>query len=160
MIETLMEYWPVWLLAGEIAIILGLYRFILREWIVSHWEKKITQDDGDWLCELLSPVTQEVCENILTLAPRLVVDTVKNELLSSQGNLTRVSKPDESNEVEVGLSMAEGLLKELGLKNPNIIMVSRLAKSLLSRLEPDEGQIEPSEGIGKVKTGQELLQGL
>ena len=153
-------YWPVWLLAGEIAIILGLYRFVLREWIVSHWEKKVTQDDGEWLCDLLSPVTQEVCENILTLAPRLVVDTVKHELLSSQGNLTRVSKPDESNEVEVGLSMAEGLLKELGLKNPNIIMVSRLAKSLLGRLEANDSQAEPDNEITKVKIGQELLHDL
>ncbi len=160
MIETLMMYWPIWLLAGEIAIILGLYRFVLREWIVSHWENKITQDDGEWLCELLSPVTQEVCENILTLAPRLVVDTVKHELLSSQGNLTRVSKPDESNEVEVGLSMAEGLLKELGLKNPNIIMVSRLAKSLLGRLEANDSQTEPDNEITKVKIGQELLHDL
>lgn len=153
-------YWPIWLLAGEIAIILGLYRFVLREWIVSHWETKITQDDGEWLCELLSPVTQEVCENILTLAPRLVVDTVKHELLSSQGNLTRVSKPDGSNEVEVGLSMAEGLLKELGLKNPNIIMVSRLAKSLLGRLEANDSQTEPDNEITKVKIGQELLHDL
>jgi len=160
MIELLMAYWPIWLLVGEIAIILGLYRFVLREWIVSHWENKITSDDGKWLCELLSPVTDEVCENILTLAPRMVVDTIKGELLSGQGNLTRVSKPDGNNEMEVGLSMAEGLLKELGLKNPNIIMVARLAKSLLGRLDANESQIEPSNAITKVKIGQELLHDL
>jgi len=160
MIELLLTYWPIWLLVAEVGIILGLYRFVLREWIVSHWENKITSDNGLWLKELLSPVTDEVCENILTLAPRMVVDTIKGELLSAQGNLTRVSRPDESNEMEVGLSMAEGLLKELGLKNPNIIMVARLAKSLLGRLAPDESQIEPSNAITKVKIGQELLHDL
>ena len=112
------------------------------------------------LIELLAPVIDEVCENILTLAPRLVVDTIKGELLSSQGNLTRVSKPDGANEVEVGLGMAEGLLKELGLKNPNVIMVTRLAQSLLSRLGDDESHSEPSSSGVKVKTGQELLQTL
>lgn len=157
MLDILLAYWPVWLLAFEVAIILVLYRFVLREWIVSHWEEKVKEDEGNWLIELLAPVTDEVCDNILTLAPRLIVDTIKGELLSSQGNLTRVSKPDGASEMEVGLGMAEGLLKELGLKNPNVIMVTRLAQSLLSRLGPDESQTEPNNSNVKVKVGQELL---
>jgi len=157
MLDTLLAYWPIWFLVLELGIILLLYRFVLREWIVEHWEQKVKEDEGNWLIELLAPVTDEVCDNILTLAPRLIVDTIKGELLSSQGNLTRVSKPDGASEMEVGLGMAEGLLKELGLKNPNVIMVTRLAQSLLSRLGPDESQVEPNSPNVKVKVGQELL---
>jgi len=159
-LAALMLYWPIWLLTFEVIIILVLYRFVLREWIVSHWEEKVKEDDGDWLIDLLQPVIDEVSENILTLAPRAVVDVIKGELLSSQGNLARVSKPDGNNEIEVGLGMAEGLLKELGLKNPNVIMVTRLAQSLMSRIGTDESQIEPNSSSVKVKTGQELLNNL
>lgn len=160
MIDTLLLYWPFWLVAFEVTVILILYRFVLREWIVSHWENKVKEDEGGWLIDLLQPVIDEVSENILTLAPRAVVDVIKGELLSSQGNLARVSKPDGSNELEVGLGMAEGLLKDLGLKSPNVIMVTRLAQSLLSRVNEAESQIEPNSNIIKVKTGQELLDSL
>lgn len=160
MIDTLLLYWPFWLVAFEVSVLLLLYRFVLREWIVSSWEAKVKEDDGDWLIDLLRPVIDEVSENILTIAPRAVVDVIKGELLSSQGNLARVSTPDGSSELEVGLGMAEGLLKDLGLKNPNVIMVTRLAQSLLSRVNEAESQMEPSANIINVKTGQELLESL
>ena len=43
---------------GEIAIILILYRFVLREWIVDTWEKKLKSEG--YLIEILDPVIAEI----------------------------------------------------------------------------------------------------
>jgi len=48
------------LFIGEIGIILILYRFILRDWIINKWEDKITEDDGEWLIATLEPLLDEV----------------------------------------------------------------------------------------------------
>ena len=48
------------LFLGEIAIILILYRFVLRDWIINKWEDKITEDDGEWLIMTLEPLLDEV----------------------------------------------------------------------------------------------------
>ena len=46
------------LFVGEIFIILGLYRFVFRAWIVDHWETKIAEDE--WLIVNLEPVIDEI----------------------------------------------------------------------------------------------------
>jgi hypothetical protein len=46
------------LFLGEIAIILILYRFILREWIVDTWEKKLKSEG--YLIDILEPVIAEI----------------------------------------------------------------------------------------------------
>ena len=46
------------LFLGEIAIILILYRFVLREWIVDTWEKKLKTEG--YLIEILDPVIAEI----------------------------------------------------------------------------------------------------
>ena len=46
------------LFLGEIAIILILYRFVLREWIVDTWEKKLKSEG--YLIEILDPVIAEI----------------------------------------------------------------------------------------------------
>ena len=46
------------LFIGEIAIILILYRFVLREWIVDTWEKKLKSEG--YLIEILEPVIAEI----------------------------------------------------------------------------------------------------
>ena len=43
---------------GEIAVILILYRFVLREWIVDTWEKKLKTEG--YLIEILDPVIAEI----------------------------------------------------------------------------------------------------
>ena len=116
---------------AEIILLLCLYRFVLRGWIIEHWEDKIREDEGNWLIDILKPAIDEICEVVLTNAPSLVLDTLKHELLSNQGTLTRISKADPENNEEVGLEMAEMFLKELGLKNPSVIMTLRAGKGLL-----------------------------
>ena len=115
----------------EIILLLLLYRFVLRGWIIQHWEDKIREDEGNWLVDLLQPAINEICDTVLSTAPSLVLDTLKNELLSNQGNLTRVSKANPDDEQEVGMEMAEMFLKELGIKKPGVIMTLRAGKGLL-----------------------------
>ena len=43
---------------GEIAVILILYRFVLREWIVDTWEKKLKSEG--YLIDILEPVIAEI----------------------------------------------------------------------------------------------------
>jgi transposase-like protein len=45
---------------GEIAIILVMYRFLLRKWIIEHWEEKIRSEQGNWLVEILEPAIEEI----------------------------------------------------------------------------------------------------
>jgi len=46
------------LFTGEILIILVLYRFVLRQWVVAEWEAKF--DEENWLVERLEPVIDEI----------------------------------------------------------------------------------------------------
>ena len=48
----------IYLFVGEIAIILVMYRFMLRQWIVEHWDEKL-QEEG-WLIFRLEPVIDEI----------------------------------------------------------------------------------------------------
>ena len=46
------------LFIGEIATLLLLYRFVLRQWIVDTWETKLKQEG--YLIEILEPVIAEI----------------------------------------------------------------------------------------------------
>ena len=46
------------LFTGEIMIILLLYRFLLRDWVIQKWEEKI-EEEG-WLIVKLEPVIDEI----------------------------------------------------------------------------------------------------
>ena len=46
------------LFVGEIVIILVLYRFVLRQWVVAEWEAKF--EEKDWLVSNLEPVIDEI----------------------------------------------------------------------------------------------------
>ena len=48
----------IYLFVGEIALILLMYRFMLRQWIVEHWDEKL-QEEG-WLIFRLEPVIDEI----------------------------------------------------------------------------------------------------
>jgi len=43
---------------AEIILILGLYRFVLRDWIIQKWEQKM--DEEGWLVIRLEPVIDEI----------------------------------------------------------------------------------------------------
>ena len=102
--------------ACEIALLLCLYRFLLRGWII-----------------------ESITDNILELAPDAVLKVLKHELLANTGNLTRVSHADPNNTTEVGLEMAEMALKELGIKKPGVIMTMRMGQQLLNLYNNKQG---------------------
>ena len=37
-----------------------MYRFLLRKWIIEHWEEKIRSEQGEWLIEILEPAIEEI----------------------------------------------------------------------------------------------------
>ena len=57
------------LFTGEIAIILLLYRFLLRDWVIAKWEEKI-EEEG-WLIVKLEPVIDEI-EDINEITGKLL----------------------------------------------------------------------------------------
>ena len=140
----------------EIILLLFLYRFVLRGWIIQHWEDKIREDEGNWLVDLLQPAINEICDTVLSTAPSLVLDTLKNELLSNQGNLTRVSKANPDDEQEVGMEMAEMFLKELGIKKPGVIMTLRAGKGLLDMYK-NKKQGQTTEATTSLPVGKGLF---
>ena len=50
------------LFVGEIFIILILYRFVLRQWVVAEWESKF--DEDSWLVDRLEPVINEIDDRV------------------------------------------------------------------------------------------------
>jgi len=48
------------LFACEVSVILMLYRYILRDWIIDKWEDKIREEKGRWLLDVLDPVIEEI----------------------------------------------------------------------------------------------------
>jgi len=73
------------LFIGEIAIILILYRFVLREWIVDTWEKKLKQEG--YLIEILDPVITEI-ENSTVES----LETFQRSFIGTLGTMTREAK--------------------------------------------------------------------
>ena len=51
--------------AIEILIILALYRYILRDWIIQKWEEKM--DEEGWLVIRLEPVIDEIEDRTCTI---------------------------------------------------------------------------------------------
>lgn len=142
----------------EILVLLGLYYFVLRHWIADHLEDRFREDNGSWLVDILSPAIQDICNTILDSAPALVVDTLKHELLSNQGVLSRVSKADPHNEEEVGLEMAEMALQSLGIKKPGAIMTIRMGKTLLDMYNKKQGSNQGNNQANSLITGADLFK--
>ncbi len=153
------DYVPfILFLAFEVLLLLGLYFFVLRYWIADHLEDRFREDEGSWLVDILSPAINEICDTVLSTAPNLVLDTLKGELLSNQGNLARVSKADPDNEQEVGLEIAEMFLKELGIKKPSVIMTLRAGKGLLELYNSKKGGQKADKSTPSLPVGKSLFK--
>ena len=110
------------------------------------------------LIDILSPAINEICDTVLSTAPSLVLDTLKGELLSNQGNLARVSKADPDNEQEVGLEIAEMFLKELGIKKPSVIMTLRAGKGLLDMYQRKTGGQKAERSTSSLPVGKNIFK--
>ena len=73
------------LFIGEIAVLLGLYRFVLREWIVDTWEKKLKQEG--YLIEILDPVITEIETSTIES-----LEEFKRSFIGTLGKMTSEAK--------------------------------------------------------------------
>jgi hypothetical protein len=79
------------LFIGEIATLLLLYRFVLRDWIITKWEDKITEDDGEWLIATLEPLLDEV-DARTSVQLEAFRTTFLRSFLGTVGNMTKEAK--------------------------------------------------------------------
>ena len=134
----------VLLVGVEISVLVYLYRNYITSWNADKWEEKASAEG--WLSTMLEDVIVEVAEMVSST----VIEKLKQEYMQSQGTLTRVSKANSDNPISMGLEVSEGILKSMGWKNPNVLMVAKLAQTLGGLIsndsEPKKGQSLP---VGK-----------
>jgi len=141
--DFLIEYWLLVFLLMEVGILLCLYRFVLRQWIFDHYYTQFTGNDSKLLREILLPITDTIYDDISDNIPDLIITKVKQELLASQGTVTRVANASPSNDAEAGLGVAEEILKGLGWRSPNALLVAKLAGVLGNMLGQNVEETEP-----------------
>jgi len=73
------------LFIGEILTLLLLYRFVLREWIVDTWEKKLKQEG--YLIEILEPVIAEIETSTIES-----LEEFKRSFIGTLGKMTSEAK--------------------------------------------------------------------
>ena len=73
------------LFTGEIAIILLLYRFLLRDWVIQKWEEKI-EEEG-WLIVKLEPVIDEIEDRVHDK-----LEQFQSSFFGSVGAMTKIAK--------------------------------------------------------------------
>jgi hypothetical protein len=71
--------------AIEILIILALYRYILRDWIIQKWEEKM--DEEGWLVIRLEPVIDEIEDRMHDK-----LEAFQNSFFGSIGKMTAQAK--------------------------------------------------------------------
>ncbi len=125
MLDFFYNTWPIWFVVIEFAIILGLYKFYISHLNARVWEEKASEEG--WLTKMLEPAILEVA----TLVSTTVMEEIEHKYRQSMGVLTRVSSSGAENPQEMGLSVAENILKDMGWKSPSILMVARLAGSMM-----------------------------
>ena len=138
------------LLVGiEISVLVWLYRNYITSWNAEKWEQK-SREEG-WLLSMLEDVIVEVAEMVSTT----VIEQLKQEYTRAQGTLTRVSKSGEDNPATMGLEVAESILKSMGWKNPNVLMVARLAQTLGGLISKDSSP----QKVESIPVGADLFRG-
>ena len=75
----------IYLFVGEIALILIMYRFMLRQWIVEHWDEKL-QEEG-WLIFRLEPVIDEIEERM-----HMKLEDFQSSFFGSVGQMVKKGK--------------------------------------------------------------------
>jgi len=73
------------LFTGEIIIILALYRFLLRDWVIQKWEEKI-EEEG-WLIVKLEPVIDEIEDRV-----HEKLEEFQSSFFGSVGAMTKKAK--------------------------------------------------------------------
>ena len=120
------------LFVGEIFIILALYRFVLRQWVVAEWEKKF--EEQGWLVMNLEPVIDEIEERM-----HLKLMDFQHSFFGSVGKMTAKAKElDPMNNIRKAVKdgdwpsmMVEYMANKSGLGG------------VLGQISPETSQKEP-----------------
>jgi len=139
----------VFLVGLEISVLVYLYRNYITSWNADKWEEKASREG--WLSTMLEDVIVEVAEMVSST----VIEQLKQEYTRAQGTLTRVSKSGEDNPATMGLEVAESILKSMGWKNPNVLMVARLAQTLGGLISKDSSP----QKVESIPVGADLFRG-
>ena len=137
----LIEIVPL-LFIGEIATILLLYRYVLREWIVDTWETKLRQEG--YLIEILEPVIAEIetsTEESLATFQRSFIGTLSTmtreaKKLDPMNNLRKAAKDGDWTTM-----LMEYVTNKSGLSNLQGV----------NMVETSPKEVKPSQDYGKFK---------
>ena len=139
----------VLLVGVEISVLVWLYRNYITTWNANKWEEKARQEG--WLSTMLEDVILEVAE----VVSATVIERLKFEYTQAQGTLTRVAGSGDSSPQDIGLQMAENILKSMGWKQPNVMLVTRLAATLGGMLKSETPKEDEA-----LTLGQDLISGV
>ena len=125
-LEFLLANIWIFIIPIEVALLFIFYKYYFAEYNAKRWQQKA--EETGFLEELLSPVINLVVDNV----SNSVLESLKYELLSAQGTLSRsaISSIDSSNPQEALMGISESLLKSMNYKNPNPLITMKLAQGL------------------------------
>jgi len=130
MIDLLLIGQLALLVLVELGVLLWLYKYKIAKINFDKWEQKITENQSSLLLSLLEPVILEIETRLKEAIPNSVMEVIKGQLLASTGQLSRAGGGIPETEAEIGLSIAEQVLKMCGLKAPPPLLTARLAAGL------------------------------
>ena len=117
-------------IAIEVGVLYLCYKYFFAQMNYDNWEKRVRQDDGVFLLDILAPVVEEVVGRILLEAPKELTKVLKGELLASQGSLSRAVFSDQGEPADMMIGVSTAILEQLGYKNVNPLMATKLASIL------------------------------
>lgn len=136
MIDVLTVFTAVAIISIEILVLVVLYKKYITTWNANKWQEKAS--DGDWMEGLLRPII----DILVSESTDSITSRMKMELLSAQGVMSKqvLGNIDPENAEEQVLAMSNSLLQSIGYKNPNPIIVMKLAQGIGGMAEKFLGQ--------------------
>ena len=118
--------WFTFSILGVVVLEIGML-YIMN---AKRWEERATRDQGSWLLEILAPVIDQTVAKVLEGAPKEITSAIKGELLASQGGLARAVMHDSGEPADLMIGMSTAILEQMGYKNVNPLMATKLASIL------------------------------
>lgn len=141
-LEFLLANIWIFIIPIEVALLFIFYKYYFAEYNAKRWRQK-AEEEG-FMEQLLGPVINLVVDNVSSS----VLESLKYELLSAQGTLSRsaLSSIDSSNPQEALMGISESLLKSMNYKNPNPLITMKLAQGLGTVISNLQGSNQESNG--------------
>jgi len=156
MIDLLTVLTAVAIITIEILVLVVLYKKYITTWNANKWQEKA--QDGDWMEGLLRPIIDILVDE----STDSITSRLKMEMLSAQGVMSKqvLGNIDPENAEEQVMAMSTSLLKSIGYRNPNPIIVMKLSQGIAGMAEKFLGQndsVNTADSL-PVKMGSELFE--